>query len=205
MSEEKRMSTEIWKSAHETFEEYAAMDVPHLPADPMSALQVRLHRWQVANFGWQPSWAMVLGIAEEALDETQESSNVDELIDAIGDALIYTTQLCTDLRLDFGVLLREAKIRSPIIPVPNATGIGVMASAIGKIARAILKSEQGIRGFNDSDRIRAVVADALVGMLLWCLCRLSKPWMDVEDAYRITAEHVMTRNWRADPVTGGAA
>lgn len=190
---------DLCRLSHETFEQYAALNAPDLPADPISALQVRLHRWQVANFGYQPAWMMVLGIAEEALDELQCAGSTDETVDAIGDALIYATQLCTDLRLDFGVLLREAKKRIPRRPVPT---FGVHASAVGKISHAILKSSQGIRSFDDCDRLRSVIADAL-GILFWSLCTISSPWMDIEDAYRLTAEHVMARDWKADPVRGG--
>jgi hypothetical protein len=49
------------ESATHSFEEYAGMKAPELPANSLSALQVRHHRWETLNFGWQPSWTSSMG------------------------------------------------------------------------------------------------------------------------------------------------
>lgn len=48
-----------------SFESYAAMDGETLPEDALSAIQVRFARWEVGNFGYQPTSTNVLGCSEE--------------------------------------------------------------------------------------------------------------------------------------------
>lgn len=105
------------------FDTYAAMDAPDLPepipaTGEMSALQVRLFRWQSRNFGVPSRFQILAGVMEEvgelshALLKNAQGirgmSDDDARVaagDAIADAVVYLIQLCTALRIDFGVLI----------------------------------------------------------------------------------------------------
>ena len=120
------------------FSQYAAMDGPELPKDEMSAIQVKLARWRVENFGLNSTNQNSLGTLEEFGEAAEEMVLLlaagaaagrmasvilkheqgirglkgrevarAKLADAIVDLLIFTTQLCTEWRLDFGTLYRE--------------------------------------------------------------------------------------------------
>lgn len=108
------------------FHRYAGMGAPELPVDELgsfnvSALQVKLARWQNHNFGFQPAERQMLGVMEEVgelshaiLKNQQGIRGMDDQAafkdaagDAIADTVVYLIQLCTSLRLDFGTLLRE--------------------------------------------------------------------------------------------------
>jgi NTP pyrophosphatase (non-canonical NTP hydrolase) len=123
-----------YEEARLAFDGYAAMDAPGLPEDRDSALQVRLARWQTAQFGAAPNHQPVLGMTEE-LGELAEAvlalmaaqgrvshatlkaeqrirgfGDQDKvrafIADAIADYDIFAEQLCTAMRLDRGALKR---------------------------------------------------------------------------------------------------
>lgn len=107
---------EIAEKARAAFGAYAALDTPHLPENPLSALQVRLARWQSRNFGVPENTEICLGIAEEAgelchaiLKAKQKIRGYEdpeflraEAADAMADCTVYMMQLATALRMDFG-------------------------------------------------------------------------------------------------------
>lgn len=114
------------------FDRYAAMDAPELPRHPMSALQVRLFRWQAHNFNPGGIEHNVLGVNEELgelvealLGLMSRAGRLDHAVlkhmqkirgfenedhfrrqaaDAVADMMIFATQICTTLRLDLGAL-----------------------------------------------------------------------------------------------------
>lgn len=102
------------------FNEYAGMDAPHVPTDPFSALQVRMARWQARNFGYQPIEREVLGVSEEAgelahavLKGLQGIRGMDDreayrakAADALADIAIYSMQVATSLRIDYGTIIQ---------------------------------------------------------------------------------------------------
>lgn len=108
---------------------------PRTDWDGYSQLQVRLHRWHEKNFDRNTVEEKVLGVSEE-LGEASEallglmaasgrmshavlkhSSGIrgmgdydkvkTKLADAVADSMIFATQLCTLLRVDFGTLYKE--------------------------------------------------------------------------------------------------
>lgn len=62
---EKTVTKTPFQQAREAFDAYCAMAAPHLPADEISAIQVEFARWEVGNFGYQPSSSNALGMSEE--------------------------------------------------------------------------------------------------------------------------------------------
>lgn len=127
--------TDPYTLSREAFDAYCAFDAPKLPSDRLSALQVQLCRWQTRNFGAQPDVRNVLGMAEElgeliegvlglavsigkvahsTLKHEQKIRGMadDEtfrraVADAIADTMVFTMQLCTNLRMDFGTLFEQ--------------------------------------------------------------------------------------------------
>lgn len=107
--------------AKEAFDKYAGLDSPALPYDDMSCAQVLHARWSARNFGAVPLELTVLGMAEElgelshaVLKREQKIRGFDDdqkfreaAGDAIADIMIYATQACTALRLDFGTLYQH--------------------------------------------------------------------------------------------------
>lgn len=109
------------KRARAAFNTYAAMDAPKLPPDSQSSLQVQLVRWQQENFGGASLFQMLAGVSEEVGELAHAILKHDQKIrgfdneekfreaagDAVADTVVYLTQLCTLLRLDFGTLVTE--------------------------------------------------------------------------------------------------
>lgn len=107
------------EKATQVFNTYAAMGGPDVPAEPWSALQVRLVRWVHQNFGGCNIVHQTLGVCEEAGELahavlkheqgirglTSQDAYRAEAGDAVADAVIYLMQVCTALRLDFGTLV----------------------------------------------------------------------------------------------------
>lgn len=107
------------------FNRYAALDGDMLPSkvdsanfDWVSDLQVKLARWQVANFGAGELGDLALGVAEEAGELCHAVLKHKQGIrgmhgedfraaagDAIADCMIYLFQVATSLRLDVPSLL----------------------------------------------------------------------------------------------------
>lgn len=126
---------DAYDESREAFAKYAAMDAPGVPEDPLSALQVRLARWQTTNIGLTMSDRDAMGVSEEVgelatavLALAATSGRISHLIlksnekirqlgdettarkavaDAIADQLIFLTQLATTLRLDLGTLYEK--------------------------------------------------------------------------------------------------
>jgi hypothetical protein len=181
---------DVYDLATARFNAYAGMDAPELPEDSLSAIQVRLHRWQVQNFGWQPSWTMVLGITEE-VSELVDAPDADKLTDAVGDIMVFSTQLCTDSRLDFGTLLRNTEgVLEKCGPLRG------LNSTVGWLSHVALKTSQRVRGFDDPVKGHCAYAQHLQRLLI-NVRQFSQ--IDIERAYVDVAEHVMKRDWRQDP------
>ncbi len=194
------MTTEIHTTARARFEEWAGLYAPHLPPDPVDAMQVRLARWQVLNFGPQSDERFALGVLEECgeLDEAYEDGNGEAAVDALGDVLVYAGQLAISNRLALGPLL---------VPVGKAPRLTVAA---GRLAHVVLKRAQRIRrGAGSVEQYRADLAAAIARVADAALeiadrCR-ADGFLAPADVYLQIGEQVLDRNWTANPTTGATA
>lgn len=186
-----------YEDSRRQFETYAAMDAPFLPDNDLSAMQVRLCRWQTENFGVPDALDLVAGIVEE-YGETREAENDYDwmgIVDGAADVMIYSTQLCTLMRMDFGVALRD---------VLTISAVDEPLVILGRLAQAHLKAKQKIRGFGDQDLTRRRTYNAVAG-LVRRLRMLERPGesIDLVDAFMVTAEKVvLKRNWKKNAATG---
>jgi hypothetical protein len=191
------MTDDTYAAARDVFDAYAGMDTPHLPPGKWSALQVRLFRWEMRNFGYQPAVRVAAGVAEETCDELflalAERTRPEAVVDAVGDAMIYGTQVATSFRLDFGTIWETAKLEAVS---PRLEPHEVMAIGAGRICHVALKSEQRIRGMDDREVARRAMANALGWLLAGARWLGEVHRLDIENAYFSTAEEVLKREWR---------
>lgn len=187
---------EIYTESRELFERYAAFDGN---ADEIScnyhALQVKLARWQVRNFGnvsvRELPLMVALGICEEICCEWVTALTIGsepELLDAVGDALIFLAQLLTLNRLSIGPLLKYASTHPVGDPVVQA----------GKLAHIVLKRAQKIRTQRSDEEHRE-----LLSMQAHAIVRSFG--MDARRAFAETAKTVLARDWVKNPTTGAVS
>ncbi len=132
--------------AKKAFAEYCAMDNPELPEDKLSALQVRLHRWQANRFGGGNITESALGVNEE----------VGEMSEAL-------------------LLLAGAK------------------TSAGKFAHAVLKRKQKCRGYNNDEKYRSDIADAIADTIIFAIQAATLLRLDVGVLVEMVSNEVMTR------------
>jgi len=190
-----REPRETYEQSRNKFNSYAGIDSPDLPEDSLSALQVQLYRWQNNNFGLSSDVQIACGIAEEVGEfiEAWSGDDTDQLEDAVGDVLIYATQLATSNRLDFGTIFNFADELSG----PMVQQLSVVA---GKLCHIALKSSQDIRGFADAEFRRKAVSEQLY--LLVCAFHKSFGHNELEYIYRRTAQLVLLRDWTTNKASG---
>ena len=183
---------EIYTESREWFERYAAFDGN---TDEIScryhALQIDLARWQVRNFGGCDAREMALGICEEICCEWVTALAIGsepELLDAVGDALIFLAQLLTLNRLSIGPMLKYASTHPVGDPVVQA----------GKLAHIVLKRAQKIRTQRSDEEHRE-----LLSMQAHAIVRSFG--MDARRAFTETAKTVLARDWVKNPTTGAVS
>lgn len=143
------MSETAYKAARRSFDQYAGMDAPLLPADPLSALQVELSRWETGQFGFQPREKPALGMSEE----------LGEMFEALS----------------------------------HVFGFG---KAIGRVSHIVLKTSQGIRGFDDPEYARQQVADAIADVFIFGINLCTHFRIDAGTLLFTTSQEVLARNWK---------
>lgn len=198
-----------FQAACEEFAKYADMDGPHVPADPMSALQIRLARWEIRNFGWQSVERMALGVAEETgeLCEALLSPNREDVLDAIADIFVYSNQIATHMRADYSTLMSWHAQRH-LVNRSNETTTLLLVARMGRLCHAILKAGQGIRGFDDREKTREAVLAAMAEILIYSWQLALHLGADYVALVTEVAERVMKREWAknkasADKVANG--
>lgn len=187
------------EEAKKQFDTFAGIKSPHLPANNLDALQVRLHRWQEFNFGFQPQPNLVLGILEE-LGELGTANDSEKRYDAIGDIGVYSTQLLTANRLALSVVVQ--KINKNLTELNSNkyknNPYKYQSAVIELLSRATLKRAQKIRGFHDIEFYRQHIYNAVVQALTFAASQLTI--IDVGAVILTIADEVMKRNWKENPI-----
>jgi NTP pyrophosphatase (non-canonical NTP hydrolase) len=113
--------------ARDRFESYCYLDAPDLPGERMSNLQTLLARWEIRNFGAQPGRTNAAGVSEEVGElaeavlalaaaagkiKAEQGIRVTDdeqlralVADAVADIQVFSINLCTKMRVDYGTLL----------------------------------------------------------------------------------------------------
>jgi len=158
--------------------------------------------WVLYNFGKRPPWHPLIGIAEElgelleAISLERESNSVEEIKDAIADAIIFMADFCTLQHFDLETIYHNALKQHVLLP-------NGLLTYYGRLARSFLKKEQGIRGSSvDHERDMAKhLTDLLVCLRqTGIVYRLSPLPVFTREVW----ERVRQRDWKKNAVTGEA-
>ena len=76
----------------------------------------------------------------------------------------------------------------------------LITKGMGKVAHAILKHQQGIRGYDDIEKVRAEVGDAIADIMVYAINLLTTMRLDMGVLFSRTACEVMKRDWVANPL-----
>ncbi len=174
--------TTIYSQSRAEFESWAGVGAPHLPVDTVSAMQVRLMRWQRELFSFNAQTndlVLAHGVIEE-MAETAEATNLADQCDGVGDTIVYCGQLLISNRLSLAPLLYVAA-DSPRRP--------------NRLSHVVGKRAQKTRGYDSDDKYRA----ALVEELTLCIAAVADmviidwTWKDLERQYLAVGEQVLQR------------
>lgn len=153
---------EAWMAALSAFDLWAGIAAPHLPENPIDAMQVRLARWQEELFSGvnHDDSIMALGVIEELGEAFDHDAEAEDAVDALGDVMVYAAQLCTRNRLAMSSIVALANLyitehlchQSPI-------------AIAGRLAHVVGKHEQRTRGLGPVNAYRPALVDALALMI----------------------------------------
>lgn len=149
-----------YEASRKSFEKFAAngADDPQ-PADPVDAMQLQLMRWQRAKFGDQSDERMALGVIEETT-ESETAADVGEAFDALGDASVYASQLCTNNRLAIGPIFKLCKDANFAAMLLNHSQ--------GMLSQVVLKRVQKVRGMDNDEMFRIRLIGCLAISIVRC-------------------------------------
>jgi hypothetical protein len=197
------------------FDAWATMDAPDLPVDVIESLQVQLARWQTRNFGIRRELELELacGIAEEVGERTVAilQANPAEVVDAVGDALVWGCQLATARRLSMRTVFWMADQHASWSPSfqdprpdfatlrsrPPATKL--VGIATGYICHVQVKAAQGVRESRNPEMARLGTFVGLV-MLARAFTLLHD---DPVGIFTDVTKIVLARDWTKDRSAGG--
>lgn len=218
----------LFEMSRAAFDKYAALDGDPREAglNELQCVQVDLMRWARTNFGLQPITYMALGIAEEAGELAEALEDVakyggdptnDAIRDACADILVYACNDCTTMRLDFDQLseglpgynelsadyVREYADNGDHSDEEFPWTCGDLDKAVGRLAHVTLKTEQKIRGYNDANKSRFGIAQAL-SRVIACVLHVGEVCeFNIRQAFIATTTEVMQRDWKNDRETAG--
>jgi len=193
----------------------------HVSHIKLTEVQERLYAWQVRNFPVVEKTALhcCLGVVEELGEmrqaweklaavlvaspaapsdsyqadwECRKAQNEAEVKDAIGDVAVYLMNLCSAKSWNIGSVIYE-HLSSDKAPRQEHISI-----AIGRLAHAILKADQGIRKNED---LEAIAKDAIfeIWNFLAAFCE-DYEWR-FENIVSEVAERILQRDWIKNPET----
>jgi hypothetical protein len=159
----------------------------------VDATQIELAAWQADRFASAPTSEchMALGVIEELGEAFDEDAGPEDSVDALGDVMIYASQLCTLYRLAVRPVIELAET------YVKRNGCHNHAAAIaGNLAHVVLKHSQGIRGLGPLEAFRPRLVDALALMIAKSIedCTIGHELViDAAGVFCVVAREVMER------------
>jgi len=157
----------------------------------VQAMQIELMRWERNNFGLQPPWTGLLGIFEE-LGELDEAIDFDDQVDAVGDVLVFASNLLVKYRLGIAPIMGNLKDAPELDPI-------YMLESMGWASHVMLKSEQKIRGYDDVETIRRDIAVSVYRLLRYLVGTCDDIGIDLQGTYLKIGAKVLGRDWKSNP------
>lgn len=162
-----------------------------MQVNPLSVTQAEIGDWALRNFGVQAPYRPFLGVGEE-LGELREAALVHDHAkarDAIGDIAIYLNHYCVLREWSFEEIW-DARM------APGAVDMEYLV-LLGRLCHHQLKSEQGIRG---GEETHAYASRHIMGYLLWMLdedsMRHGGQFLEILQG---TWDQVKQRDWKKNP------
>lgn len=162
-------------------------------------LQARVAEWAARNFGPNPPWRMACGIVEE-VGEFHAATDEANRVDALADIATYSMNLCADRGWQYADFWDRATrmVPSPVLPV---------VCYAGALCRAVLKRDQGIRGYDQPEVFESALRQALQAItwytVTWLQSMGPRPfgYSHVDHLGLVTPviERVLTRDWTRHP------
>ena len=123
-------------------------------------IQKEMVDWQNYNFPGREPWMPLMGLGEE-LAELAEAGKEDDVLDAIGDCMIYMVDYCNGMEYSISIIVGDSKHYS------IATMLGAF-KCYGKLLHAHLKKTQKIRMHEEHDLHAMEELSKIVSYLDWC-------------------------------------
>jgi hypothetical protein len=147
--------------------------------------------WVKANFGERPKHQPLLGIIEE-LGELDEAVALKDVIDACADVMIFMADFCNAMGFSLQSMYELAKKRLHDVERPSRL------AAVGHLAHAFLKNEQGIRG--TPAELEGRMFKACESIILTVLGEARFHRFDLLEETHKTWKQVEQRVWRCQAV-----
>jgi hypothetical protein len=158
----------------------------------LKQIQAEQVGWVLKNFPGRMAHMPLLGVVEE-LGEYEDATNTPDVLDALGDTVIFMSDLCQAHEFDLEAIAKDASY----IEVPAKSLLYI----VGRIAKARLKLEQGIRG-SKAEHLTSMRQNLV---LLYRQLQKMAAWnhQDLEQIAWETWQKVRLRDWTKNPLNGG--
>lgn len=155
-------ATAISIDAFNVWADVRASDTRLLALPVVDAMQIQLAAWQADRFGNVPTSDvhMALGVIEELGEAFDEDAGPEDSVDALGDVMVYASQLCTVNRLAVRPVIDLA-----CLYVKTNRCYAQPITIAGMLAHVALKHAQNIRGLGPESVYRPRLVDALAMMI----------------------------------------
>lgn len=157
-------AVEATARAQERFAQWATVKASDMPdnMERVDAMQVTLAAWQNDRFGHVPTSDvhMALGVIEELGEAFDEDAGPEDSVDALGDVMVYASQLCTANRLAVRPVIELAELY-----VKTNRCYAQPITIAGMLAHVALKHSQNIRDLGPAKVYQPRLVDALAMMI----------------------------------------
>ena len=176
--------------------------------DPVSCRQIEMLRWERRNFGLQSPITGLMGILEE-FGELAAADNAAESWDAVGDILVFASNMFSKYRLALAPMLEELQTGGftgpPCLKYSDRNYGDKLEVRVGWANHVMLKSQQKIRGYEEPETVRRDICCVIYKLL----CRESvsdvlSTECTLEDIFFHVSSTVLTRDWTKNKETGDA-
>lgn len=214
---------DIANAANGMWETFADIDGENVPPNELDAMQVKLCRWQRANFGdVSPIDKVDVHMGLGVIEEFGETIGATELggskgkLDGLGDICVYAGQILNANRMAIRPVMDLADLIAADLNDEDNQAAMEPAALSGSFAHILLKHEQKIRGYDKREVWLAQLAVHIAAFMAYAKMDIMWTYYDstdldvhVNDEQLIQRTYievgggvVLKRNWTADRIAG---